>query len=338
MLDPYRSIATFFLNDIGHDYTACQCMREHFCTKSSTYKEQRYSVCMACEMDRILLNTFGSAIGINVIEALEEIPIHTPKKEKDSFHRHFGKGDIYVSSSSSSSSQEPMTVTKRLETIDQQPSITNIDNIDSSAGISKGSPIIPIHFFAASWNSAGMIHLAGYEQRDAHEFLHAFLDTMGKDTQMYHELAIKLGGCNSKNLKINPSSFFEGTFTSSLICECCGAKRSQPEPFLIVSLPITKRKHKLSTLLASQTINNNASNGPRTAVSRRGLANLLKTNIQDCLIQFTEPEALTDQVRCSSCGKKTPTQKQHTFAKLPKVLCLHLKRFDANTNKKSQIL
>jgi hypothetical protein len=49
---------------------------------------------------------------------------------------------------------------------------------------------------------------------------------------------------------------------------------------------------------------------------------------------FTAPESLSDPVDCPSCRRKTPTKKQHTFAKLPKVLCLHLKRFDAATNKK----
>jgi len=70
--------------------------------------------------------------------------------------------------------------------------------------------------------------------------------------------------------------------------------------------------------------------------SRRGVGNISKLiTLQNCLEQFTEPEVLADPVMCPSCGIKTPTQKQHTFAKLPKVLCLHLKRFDAsNTNKK----
>lgn len=59
-----------------------------------------------------------------------------------------------------------------------------------------------------------------------------------------------------------------------------------------------------------------------------------KMSLQRCLEQFTAPEALADPVDCPSCKRKTATKKQHTFAKLPKVLCLHLKRFDAAKNRK----
>ena len=57
-------------------------------------------------------------------------------------------------------------------------------------------------------------------------------------------------------------------------------------------------------------------------------------SVEKCLEHFVLPEELGDLVYCSSCGKKTRTKKQHTFSKLPKILCLHLKRFDAARNKK----
>ena len=57
-------------------------------------------------------------------------------------------------------------------------------------------------------------------------------------------------------------------------------------------------------------------------------------SVESCLEHFVLPEKLGDLVHCNSCGTKTHTKKQHTFAKLPKVLCLHLKRFDATKNKK----
>lgn len=109
---------------------------------------------------------------------------------------------------------------------------------------------------------------------------------------------------------------FEGTLRSVLICEECGCKRKIPEPFLNVSLPLSKH------------VGTSPAGSPET----RG--NLSRISLQQCLEHFTSPESLGDSVDCPSCKKKTPTKKQHTFAKLPKVLCLHLKRFDAAKNKK----
>ena len=57
-------------------------------------------------------------------------------------------------------------------------------------------------------------------------------------------------------------------------------------------------------------------------------------DIETCLRHFTLPEMLSDPVMCPNCDKKTQTKKQHVVSKLPKLLCLHLKRFDAATNKK----
>jgi ubiquitin carboxyl-terminal hydrolase 22/27/51 len=59
-----------------------------------------------------------------------------------------------------------------------------------------------------------------------------------------------------------------------------------------------------------------------------------KLSVETCLRHFTIPEMLADPVMCPTCERKTPTKKQHVVSKLPKVLCLHLKRFDAATNKK----
>lgn len=56
--------------------------------------------------------------------------------------------------------------------------------------------------------------------------------------------------------------------------------------------------------------------------------------VDECLHQFTAPELLSDPITCSDCCKKTASKKQHVFARLPQILCLHLKRFDAARNKK----
>lgn len=117
-------------------------------------------------------------------------------------------------------------------------------------------------------------------------------------------------------------STFEGSLRSVLLCEVCGCKRTQPERFLNISLPLPKEKSRLGSTASNKNSSSRVS----------GIANQL--TLRQCLDSFCRPEQLTEKVQCSSCLIKTTTQKQLTFAKLPKVLCLHLKRFDARTNKK----
>ena len=106
---------------------------------------------------------------------------------------------------------------------------------------------------------------------------------------------------------------FEGTLRSVLICGDCGSKRTLSEPFVNVSLPLLKE------IMAA-----NIPGAPGSG----------KLSLERCLDHFTTPENLSDPVDCPACGKKTATKKQHTFSKLPKVLCVHLKRFHAALNKK----
>ncbi len=120
---------------------------------------------------------------------------------------------------------------------------------------------------------------------------------------------------------------FGGVLRSVLICETCGCKRSQPEPFLNISLPLSKE------LAAAEAIKKNNNSTATTTMGTRKSTNP-RLSVELCLEHFTMPEKLTDPVHCLSCNEKTPTSTQHTFAKLPKILCLHLKRFDALTNKK----
>ena len=105
---------------------------------------------------------------------------------------------------------------------------------------------------------------------------------------------------------------FEGTLRSVLICQHCRNKRVQFERFMSMSLPLSKEVHKLTQ---------ETGEGKKLSVER-------------CLKHFTLPELLTDPVYCPSCKQKTVTKKQHVVSRLPKILCLHLKRFDAALNKK----
>ena len=106
---------------------------------------------------------------------------------------------------------------------------------------------------------------------------------------------------------------FEGSLRSVLLCEICGVKRVQQEPFMNVSLSLSEEVERMQEGKGTRKFD---------------------ISVETCLEHFVLPEKLGDLVYCNSCGKKTRTKKQHTFAKLPKILCLHLKRFDAAKNKK----
>ncbi len=96
------------------------------------------------------------------------------------------------------------------------------------------------------------------------------------------------------------------------------------EPFINVSLSLPLNKG------AANTTRKYNERKDVIGTRRRGQ----KIDVRTCIDHFSDPEPLADVVYCDWCKAKTKTRKQHTFAKLPTILCLHLKRFDAITNKK----
>jgi ubiquitin C-terminal hydrolase len=313
-----KPLQRYFLKDAGHHHQSCQLYRQKQQaskkkkTNGSTTKgaEQKTddkleeSVCLACEMDRLFLSYYGSAVGKDVFAAIEEAsrPLLNHK-----------------------SSEEPVDPNE----------------------IEQGDPLIISDFLTATWKSGGMDHLAGYEQRDAHEFLNSFLDLLGKHIKQHRErvyasittvkddnavipktdktddgkfivvitrslmsVRLKTWLCRTDIVK----QLFEGALRSVLVCEECGGKRMLREAFMNISLTLSEEVERLQA-------ENNASTGKVISV-------------ETCLEHFILPEKLGDGVHCPSCNKKTPTKKQHTFSKLPKILCLHLKRFDAARNRK----
>jgi ubiquitin carboxyl-terminal hydrolase 22/27/51 len=73
----------------------------------------------------------------------------------------------------------------------QASALGSNDDKNGLIEIDKGAPLITADMLTAAWKCGGMDHLAGYEQRDAHEFLHGFLDTLGKHTRQYRERMYK---------------------------------------------------------------------------------------------------------------------------------------------------
>jgi ubiquitin C-terminal hydrolase len=297
-----KPLHDLFLRDLAHPYQSCSVLRSG---KSS---------CLTCEMDKTILEYFGSAVGIDTIAALEE-------------HSDFSTG----------------TTTTLLEIV--QPNDT------------RGLPLIPSRLLAECWRNRSMKNVAGHGQHDAQEFFDAFVDCLAHHALAYQKSAQEMRNMVYESRLLSkyesprsdtgnylfglirfftracmslthvaasslstPSdltdfikNIFTGTLTSVLVCQQCGCKRTQSESFSNVSLPLAKE------FLSSTS----------QSITRQG-----KISVDICLDHFTLPETLSDPVFCVVCNEKTITQKQHTFSKLPEVLCLHLKRFNAAANKK----
>jgi Ubiquitin carboxyl-terminal hydrolase len=79
---------------------------------------------------------------------------------------------------------------------------SNSDLSNAGTSVSKGQPLLLTEMLSTVWQCRGMRHLAGYDQRDAHEVLHAFLDNIGKSNQRYNQMIqLALDWPPSENIK-----------------------------------------------------------------------------------------------------------------------------------------
>mmetsp|Transcript_21914 Transcript_21914/g.27947 ORF Transcript_21914/g.27947 Transcript_21914/m.27947 type:complete len:714 (+) Transcript_21914:80-2221(+) len=314
---------------------------------SSYVAEDAEDICLACEMDKLFLLYFASAAGIDTIGALDDGDDTDDGDGVSSASNFFGsKASPFQASAggvigaSNGDARDSIGSGGSVSTGASGGVAATISTISGNEVTMAGLPLVPSELLASAWKVGGMRHLAGYEQRDAHEFLQAFLDTVGKHEGRHRKLVRDIIGSPKPMLererdqnKTPPQTddivkhLFEGTLRSVLICDKCGCKRSQPEPFLNISLPLAKEMER--------TIKSDLDSSTVSIGTRKSAASKVKISVEVCLEHFTCPETLTDPVHCPSCDMKTPTRKQHTFAKLPKILCLHLKRFDASSNKKT---
>jgi Ubiquitin carboxyl-terminal hydrolase len=147
----------YFVRDVGHHHAACNIYRtmnaksaaQNSRDSSAKAKAKMKNVCLACEMDRLFLRYIGSATGIDLLSIVDTSPSYPSPKEHEKDR--------------------------------------TIWNSKKECVVVKGSPLLTAEMLAAAWKCGGMNHLAGYEQRDAHEFLHGFLEALGKHMRQFRD-------------------------------------------------------------------------------------------------------------------------------------------------------
>eukprot|EP00978_Attheya_sp_CCMP212_P017022 scaffold45125_cov60-Attheya_sp.AAC.2 len=163
-----------------------------------TSTEPELEMCLACETDNLFLEYFASMSGTSTIAALEEPEMPSSRSaplDCNDNNKSLGfllsstsSNPLFEDASSLPSSSEHNSVSESAVSEVVVPSAKS--NKDPKQ--MQGDPLIPSALLTAAWKSGRMDHLAGYEQRDAHEFLQAFLDIMGKHESQHYQLVKKM--------------------------------------------------------------------------------------------------------------------------------------------------
>lgn len=177
----------------------------------------------------------------------------------------------------------------------------------------------PDSLFYAIWKI--MPSFRGYQQQDAHEFMRYLLDHLHRELQCSRNGTsrpvsppggVRLSAAEGKSC-INGTasvvtSIFGGILQNEVNCLICGTESRKFDPFLDLSLDIPSQFR--------QKRSKDQEPGPTCT-------------LRDCLRSFTDLEELdeTELYFCHKCRKRQKSTKKFWVQKLPKVLCLHLKRF-----------
>ncbi|XP_033903475.1 ubiquitin carboxyl-terminal hydrolase 3 [Acipenser ruthenus] len=176
----------------------------------------------------------------------------------------------------------------------------------------------PESLFYVIWKI--MPNFRGYQQQDAHEFMRYLLDHLhlelqgecngvSRSTIPQEGAMLSVGGkCCINGTSTVVTSIFGGILQNEVNCLICGTESRKFDPFLDLSLDIPSQFRNKRT--------KNQESGPICT-------------LRDCLRSFTDLEELdeTELYMCHKCKKRQKSTKKFWIQKLPKVFCLHLKRF-----------
>lgn len=164
-------------------------------------------------------------------------------------------------------------------------------------------PLALHHLLHLIWTNAKS--LAGYEQKDAHEFFLATLDVLHR-----HCLGampqIEATPGKPYHCTCIIDQIFTGGLQSDVVCQKCKGVSTTIDPISVISLDL--------------------------ACSQLGSAP--PSSLGDCLERYTRAEHLgsSAKILCSNCESYQESTKQLTVKTLPVVVSFHLKRFERSKN------
>lgn len=126
---------------------------------------------------------------------------------------------------------------------------------------------------------------------------------------------------------------FCGQLVSTLECCVCKTKRYSFDPCYDLSIPFPEPPEETD-------VDDHIGGKGALSLSLRHRDNEMEgCTLEDCLRAFTKPEVLTgdNMPECSRCQQKQECTKRLQVLRFPRVLVLHLKRFD-NSRKKIRTL
>eukprot|EP00633_Aureoumbra_lagunensis_P006476 CAMPEP_0197319342 /NCGR_PEP_ID=MMETSP0891-20130614/54411_1 /TAXON_ID=44058 ORGANISM="Aureoumbra lagunensis, Strain CCMP1510" /NCGR_SAMPLE_ID=MMETSP0891 /ASSEMBLY_ACC=CAM_ASM_000534 /LENGTH=537 /DNA_ID=CAMNT_0042810227 /DNA_START=354 /DNA_END=1967 /DNA_ORIENTATION=+ len=220
--------------------------------------------------------------------------------------------------------------------------------------------LVPHRLLYATWRYADSF--AGYEQQDAHEFLMVLLDALAKHTAIGNtnvineifrgELGSHLECHNCAHKKQSVEPFHDLSLALRGITILPHYNNTAPNMSELTTTPLSasssQNMHTLSEI-SGKKLRVSPDNNQVELLLERGTSindepalkkqksepHLLRSashknlKLDDLLGGFTCPEVLSDGHICENCGVSANRKKRLSIAKLPNVLVIHLKRFDA---------
>ncbi|KAL3321159.1 Ubiquitin carboxyl-terminal hydrolase 51 [Cichlidogyrus casuarinus] len=227
----------------------------------------------------------------------------------------------------------------------------------------NSTPFVPSNLLHSIWLHAS--HLAGYEQRDAHEFLITLLTLMhshltsppspiGSDN---NSNSSSLSSTNETSLvSVDSGVCFGGSNTSSASSASSFAPSSvDPAHSCLIDsaasslslMPVTRRKRHSSVVARDNScdcvIHQIFFGDLKSVISYDGcehhstivdpfldlsldVIQRKSTSLNACLQAYFQPEKIEGPLLCAKCNIKRPAVKQFSLLHLPNVLCFYLKR------------